>query len=665
MDKITLKQLKLLNFKGLRDTTITFSNVTNIFGDNGTGKTTIFDAFLWLMFGKDSANRTDFNIKTLDTNNKAFHKMTHEVSALIRVDEDEVTIRRSYKENWPTKKGTATETFSGHKQDFYWNDVPLNETEFKKKIAAILDEGLFKLITNTSYFVTLKWQDRRSVLEKLAGEITNAMVFDSILTPGNKDQFTSLINALNAKKSLYEYRSEISNKKKIIRDQKDLLPSRIDEAKRSLPDFVNYASIETKLDQSKKDLEKVDTLIQNKTLALQDKQQVINGKLHQVQSLTTEARNIEFAEKNKVQDRKREREQVIMNLKHELRNKLDDATRKAIEISNDHSRKKSLQAQQQELRSKWAAIDKEALEFKDNEFTCPACKRAYEATDIEAKKTQMISNFNQDKSRRLNMVTSEGKKVTAEVGAIDTIINDFKTRSELLQNEINDLKQKIASAEQENTKFSSDDQSAFEKAMSGNQEHKKIIDQISLLNNEINKPIAGGDNTELLSKKKEISLQIQGYQQEISLKGQREKIEARITELQNQESEMAQELARLEGIEFSIMQFEKSKMDMLETKVNSMFKIVKFKMFDTLINQGEVACCETLINGIPYSDANTASKIQAGVDIINTLCNFYNISAPIFIDNRESVFLIPDSESQIISLIASKPDKQLRIEQAA
>ena len=131
MKEITLKQLKLLNFKGIREKTIHFGHVTDIFGDNGTGKTTIMDAFLWLIFGKDSTDRKDFEIKTLDKNNKAFHKMSHEVSAIINVDGDEVGIRHTYKENWPTKKGTATETFSGHKNEYYWNDVPLNETEFR------------------------------------------------------------------------------------------------------------------------------------------------------------------------------------------------------------------------------------------------------------------------------------------------------------------------------------------------------------------------------------------------------------------------------------------------------------------------------------------------------------------------------------------------------
>ncbi|MBP7398205.1 MAG: AAA family ATPase [Chitinophagales bacterium] len=72
--KISLKKLSLLNFKGIRQRTIEFNDVTNIFGKNEAGKTTLFDASLWVLFGKDSTDRKDFAIKTLDENNEPFHK---------------------------------------------------------------------------------------------------------------------------------------------------------------------------------------------------------------------------------------------------------------------------------------------------------------------------------------------------------------------------------------------------------------------------------------------------------------------------------------------------------------------------------------------------------------------------------------------------------------
>lgn len=665
MKKITLKQLKLLNFKGLRDKTISFGPLTNIYGDNGTGKTSIFDAFLWLFFGKDSTDRKDFEIKTLDANNKPFHKMSHEVSAIINVNGDDVTIRRTYKENWPTKKGTATETFSGHTTNFYWNDVPLNETEYKKKIAFILDESLFKLVTNTGYFNSMKWQDRRQVLEQIAGTITNDMVFDAIMNDGNKESFEALIKALNNNKSLQEYRNEIANKKKLIRDEKELLPSRIDEAKRSLPDFVNYSAIEENIASANKDLAQVEAMISDKNVLLQNKQHEKTAKLKKMHELSSAAQKIEFEERNKVQLRKRERDQAISNNESVLSNKKQSLSSLVRDINNNESQKKKLADQQQELRNKWAAVDAEKLEFKIGEFHCPTCKREYDATNVEAKKEELTKNFNQSKSTRLTDIKERGVKLGEEVKIIDTFLISLNSKRIALEQEITSLEETIAAAREENYALSANDEQAYKDAMESHTEYISLTASIAELNAEINAPIDVEDNSELISKKRSVISLIDTYKEQLAGKGQREKIEKRIMELQTQESEMANELAKLEGIEYSIMQFEKSKMDMLETRVNSMFKIVKFKMFETQINGGETPCCITLINGVPFQDANTASKIQAGLDIINTLCRHHNISAPIFIDNRESCFVIPESESQIVSLIASEQDKQLRIVQAA
>ena len=124
---------------------------------------------------------------------------------------------------------------------------------------------------------------------------------------------------------------------------------------------------------------------------------------------------------------------------------------------------------------------------------------------------------------------------------------------------------------------------------------------------------------------------------------------------------MAQEIANIEKTQYTIENFIKLKVDTIENRINEKFSLVKFKLFEDQINGGQVETCEALVNGVPFSSLNTASKINAGIDIINTLCEFYNVSAPIFIDNRESVVKLLDSNSQIINLIVSESDKKLRI----
>ena len=132
-------------------------------------------------------------------------------------------------------------------------------------------------------------------------------------------------------------------------------------------------------------------------------------------------------------------------------------------------------------------------------------------------------------------------------------------------------------------------------------------------------------------------------------------------ELQNEEENISMKIQELEGEQYALEEFTKTKVELLENAINSKFEIVKFRLFDTQINGGLIECCDTLVNGVPYSDVNNAHKILAGLDIINTLIKFYNTSAPIFIDNRESINEIYPINTQIISLIVTT-DSQLRIE---
>ena len=158
MSKVILKTLNLINFKGVNKLSIDFNDSTNIFGANGTGKTTVFDSFTWLLFGKDSSDRKDFELKTLDSSNVVIPKIEHEVNAVIWVDDEEVTIKRILKEKWVKQRGSLEAEFTGNETLYYWNDVPLSQKEFQNKVSQIIDETIFKLITSPTAFNSLKWQ---------------------------------------------------------------------------------------------------------------------------------------------------------------------------------------------------------------------------------------------------------------------------------------------------------------------------------------------------------------------------------------------------------------------------------------------------------------------------------------------------------------------------
>lgn len=661
--EIKLIKLSLLNFKGVRSLNVRFQDVTNIWGDNATGKTTVFDAFLWLLFGKDSTDRKAFEIKTLGPDNKPFHRMDHEVTALIEIDGEEINLKKVYKEKWVKKRGEIEPLFSGHENIFYWNDVPLKEEDYQRKISTLLNENIFKLITNTSYFNSRTWQERRNVLLELAGEISNDEVFDSLHDKLNELDYAPLMNAFKVKKSVDEFKKEIGVKKKKIKDELILIPSRIDEADRSLPELLNYDELTNSLASYQAELQNIETQLLNRTAAQKERQEIINNKLLEMQDLRMKLQAIEFAEKNKVQDNKRTREQEIINLRRDLRNKLDDAQRNAIEISNNNARKTALQAKQTELRGKWTIVNNQKLEFKETEFTCPTCKRAYEASNIEEKKAELTRNFNANKSSRLAEISTDGKRLAGEIVSIDQAIEIIKSKDTSIQTQAQELQQKIATAEQQNSSIATNESLEVIRHLAGNPEYTSLKERIALLDGEVNiKPLEDNAQAQLLAGKKDLAGKIDQVKKDLSSKEQRGKTEARIIELKTQEREMGQELANLEGIEYSIEQFMKAKMDTLESRINGRFQIVTFKLFREQINLGEVECCDTLIKGVPYIDANNAAKIQAGLDIINTLTDHFKVTAPVFIDNRESVVTIPHSHSQIINLIVSAADKKLRVD---
>jgi exonuclease SbcC len=657
--KIYLKSLSLSWFKGLRSQRVDFQDVTNIFGHNGTGKTTLMDAFLWVLFDKDSFDRKDFDIKTLDENNEPVHEKDHEVTAILVIDGQEIALRKVYREKWEKPRGSIEKVFKGHETGFFWNDVPLKKEEYQQKIADLLNEKIFKLITNTTYFNSLKWQDRRAVLLDIAGKIDDTNVLEAI---GDLTTKTSeLAKALSLGKSIDEYKKEIAAKKKKLKDELALLPSRIEEAGRALPEPVNYEAIEVAIATVKQDIETAEDLLSNKSKAVKDHQNMIMELVSRKQGFSRQALDIEFQVKNQVKEKAQQREARILEEKNILRQLQNELISTRNEYGREEARKKALLTEQDSLRVKWTGIDAEKLTFNENEFCCPACKRPLEEGTIATKKEELSASFNSSKTKRLAEITERGKEIGAEIGDIDTALGNLKHKGETINREIATRTERVSQLEQENERLAADEIGETEKALAGHTLYQQLKIDIASCEEKINEPYNADDNSALLQRKRELTSQLEQLNSQLSTKGTREKQLARIEELKGQEETQAQELASLEGIEYSIEQFTKAKMDMLEERINGRFKLVRFKMFEQQINGGQVEACTTLISGVPFDNANNASRIQAGLDIINTLSDHYGVYAPVWVDNRESVINLPETSSQLINLIVSEAHAKLTV----
>ncbi|MDB0600289.1 AAA family ATPase [Tenacibaculum maritimum] len=650
METIRIKKLNLLNFKGTRNLEINFNQVTNIYGDNATGKTTVFDAFLWLLFGKDSLDRKNFEIKTLDSQNQVIPKIEHEVTALLEVNGEDIEIKRILKEKWVKKRGALEADFNGNETLYYWNDVPLQAKEFQTKINGLVDEGIFKLITNPLYFNGLKWQDRRNVLISIAGEVTDYEVAE-----GN-EQFLKLITGLKTK-TIQEYKREISARKKKLNDDLKAIPTRIDEANRSMPEAIDFEAVKKEITTLETELKTVEDSLLDSSKALQEAQKKRTNIQQEVFDCKTKLQNIEFEEKQKLNNSENENKATFNNLKRDLQSKESELSSIDRELTRLKSNKENLDKKRITLRDDWGKINADEIKFNDNDFSCPTCKRGFEASDVDEKKKTLTDNFQADKTKRLNDIQTEGKQIAKQVEDIEASISTKETEKTAIVNSITEIKNSIT--KEEDKLATPKGEVSLNFILTKIPEYNDLIFKIKSLEGQtIEAPQV--DTSELQKRKSEINSKINELRNSLNSESVIERGKKRISELEAEEKNLAQQISELEGSEFTIDAFIKAKIETLESRINGKFSIVKFKLFETQINGGEVECCEALINGVPFSDLNNAARINAGLDIINALCEFHKVSAPVFIDNRESVNSLIDLNSQLVNLIVSN-DPKLKI----
>ena len=668
-NKIDIKQMVLINFKGIRNLEINFSDETNIYGDNAVGKTTVFDAFTWLIFGKDSEDRTDFNIKTLDSNNNVIPKIEHEVNAVITSGGETIKLRRVLVEKWTKKKGQLIPEYTGNKTDYFWNDVPKSQKEYQDKIASLIDEKVFKLITNPLAFNTnLAWKDRRQVLIDLAGGVTNEDV-----AKGN-EKFEALLAKLTGK-DLEEYKKEMASKRTRLNKEIKTIPTRIDEVERGTPAALNFEQLKKDKAVLETKKETIDGQLNDKITAfaaVNTERQQIGQEIHNING---KIQTIEFDTKNTITNSLKkgpsQKDQLTADLteKTNVLNSLVGAMNSL--TAQKETLETSLKAKQNEiiqLRNDWNTENAKELNFDDQHFDCPTCKRAFEPGDIEAKKAELTTSFNEAKQRALTTLNHTGtalvneetaikNQITVLDGRVSTGNETIKTQQEAVDAAEKLLKELAPEVETPTQSF----EELYNAALKNNVEYQKHFTDLAEKNAKL-EGLKTVNTDELNQKKSGLLAEIKVIDDQLLIEDQIAKANKRKAELTASEEKLAQEISEIELEEFTIQNFTKAKVNLIDQRINGKFEFVKFKMFETQVNGAEDECCLTLINGVPFNDANNAAKINAGLDIINALCTYYNITAPVFIDNRESIVKIIDIDSQIINLIVSEPDKTLRIE---
>lgn len=650
MKEVFLKKLILKNFKKIQDLTVEFTDKnTFICGGNGTGKTTLQDAFLWLLFGKDSTNRADtnFNIKTLGEDGKPILHLVHSVTGVLSINGRDIELQRNYVEKWGS--GVNAGVLQNHATEFYLNGVKLKtKKEYDAEVAAILPEDVFRMITNPLYFPTMKAQDQKAMLLEMAGNVTNEEVAN--INP----KFQELISLISGR-SLEQLAKEIASKKSAIKDELKGIPGRIDSVRDAMPESEDWAVLEKEIADKKEKIKDIDS-------QLADKSKQIEAEFKAKSELQKQIGNKKLARsqrENEIrQNANKSYHDVLDNiskLEYQVKSKDAEISRK----QEDHSRIKAtigvLNNDLELLRGKFYAIDAETLQYPEGAFICPTCKRELEVEDIQVKQQELQDNFNLNKANRLKTVQNEGKEKAAKVeelkkqcSIIQAAITQLSNEKEILVHNINECKGNMPE-EQDTQKIILSDPTWL-----------SLSNEITDLENQLKAEAKPIDTTELKEAKAILSEAIDELNKKLGKRDTIERSNKVIKELEDKRDKNNEALAEQERLEFLVQDFQKEKDNKLMERINGMFSLVKFSFISEKLNGNEVITCFCSVDGVPFADVNNASKINAGLDIINAICRSVGITAPIFIDNRESVNELIPTMSQVINLVVSK-DKSLMI----
>jgi chromosome segregation ATPase len=670
MKQVTLKSISIVNFRGHSELNVDFTGQTIVSGDNATGKSTIFDAFLWLLFGKDQFDRDNHEITPI-RDGKRLDKVDSEVTAVIDIDHSVITLKRIYHQNWVRPKGQSEEVFKGNETLFYWNNVPKKAGEYKALVDAAFNETIFRLITNPSQFLSLHWQKQREFLFNIAGTVSDADILEKMATIDNKDAIANITNILNSGKALVDFKKELSARKKKLKDDLEDIQPRIDQTNRLMPEAKDFAAIENEIKDIEQQIAAIDLQIADRSKAIRSKYQSIQDKQGQINDLKTKQGQLINTLKNEAIQEANEANQELTLKKGEQSNakiKLDNAKRNVDSqkrtISDYDTKIATLTEKANKLRNDWKLENEKQYMGKEGCLVCPLfgheCSDKTAVSKQDEAKLKAVQAFNENKQERLTSINREGKGYIDQIN--DLNVQKAKAEEELAPMEllVNELQREYDNL----TTYLTENKPVEPLTITPetNEEWKKIQSQIEAIEVEIaNEETENVDNSDLTSRKQELNDRRDELKQQFSNKSRIEELKQEVIDLEQKGKDIAQQIADLEKQEFAIADFTKIKIDECERRVNSMFEIVKFQLFDKTNDGNEFEACIPLNKkNVPISSTNTAERINAGLDIIRTLSSFYNVQAPIFCDGAESVNNFVKAGSQMVFLRVTR-DKSLTI----
>ena len=654
--RMILKSLHMENFKGIKSLDVNFSNKTSIKGQNAVGKTTIFDAFTWLLFNKNSAGEEKFNIRPLDKDNKRIDNVEIKVVGVIEVDGKEVELSKVQKQNWVKKRGTDTVTLQGNVNSFEIDGYPKSEAEFKAYISGLAQsEEMFKMLTNPQYFSSLKWKDQRDILMKLVEDVSDVELAKT------DSKYEPLIAELAKAPSTDDIRTKFSKALSEWKKKQAEIPVRIDEAEKSKVD-VDVAEQELLKADLERKIEALEDLMAKSDVRIDEMRSEEMHCQFEMSAIAQTMNNELSSKKREIENHKYDHERKLEDIRSSIRKAHDSIESSKKSISEQTLRKAELAKKYKEEKEK--KFDDSKWVFDESTTVCSLCGQRLPEDKIESlradfsqRKADAIEAFNEEHAKTLAMIIDDGN-------ACAEMIKKLTENSKELENTINTLK--LHEAEEIEIIKGFDEQISkipeFADYMQNSEYSKLKAKQDKLLADIAELESKGADKVveDAKADKAKLKSQLDEVNKVIAQAANNVMIDDRIETLRDEQKEIGQKVADQEQMLYLLEEFIRFKLNKVSESINSHFKTVNFKLWEMQLNGGMKDCCECTVNGVGYSDLNNGHKILAGLDIIRSLSELYGMSVPIFVDNCESVSNgnLPDMDSQMICLYVSE-DKEL------
>ena len=638
MQEMILKTLVLQNFKGIENLSIDFKNETIIEGKNGSGKTTIFDAYSWLLWDKDSNSRKDFDIKPFHENGEIKHGLESIVTGHFELDGQPLKLSKTYKEIWTKKRGNTEPVFSGNTTDYFINDVPVKKSEYNQRIETFISEKEFNLLCNPLYFSEiLDKKERRAVLLSLINDVKKEDVIAIYKDLKELDLENYTIEEIKAmaKASAKKTNQEIES-----------LPIRIDELEKSKNDF-GFEDLEKQKAELEKQIANIDKVIaksSESTKVIAEKNSIIQSKFDEMQKIKLKIdeinqdkqlqATIQYNQKYRDFLANKDKLKQTITLKEMLLNQLKDS------ITQCTSNILQLKEKLPYLRNSWTVENSKQF---DGSLICPTCQREFE----EDKKDEIIADFNKHKSETLTKIQNQANELKEKIKNAEEHLQKLKSDAETNQKEIEDL-QKVfddfGEFEEQKPEITKEDYP---------QEYYTLEKEIEAIKQEL-QAISSNDNTVILEQKQQLQSNLNVVVSKLALKDNNKFIDEKIKNYLQQEKELAKIFEEQQRKIFLADEYTRIYTSLVQDKINDLFKTVNFRLFETQVNGEIKETCEVTVGGVPYPSVNNAGKINAGLDVINSLSEHFEKRVPIFVDNAESITDVLQVESQIVKMYVVK-----------